>query len=254
MPFFKEADIVNNPGRNKKEMEEVRDRLKLVKEKINRAAERSGRSAGEIELVAVTKTVAVARIREAIEAGVRNIGENRVQEALAKHEDLSSNPPGAGLPRWHMIGHLQRNKVERALSIFDLIHSVDSLSLAEEIDKRAEALGKRMDILVEVNVSGEESKFGLERSKVNEFLVTTSKLKNLRIQGLMTMTPFTNDPEQSRPYFRKLRCLSEEIQSGRLNNIEMRYLSMGMSQDFEVAIEEGANMVRIGSAIFGSRP
>lgn len=234
-------------------MEEVGDRLKLIKERINQAAERAGRNTEEIELVAVTKTVEVARIREALEAGVRNIGENRVQEALTKYEELNANPPMAGVPRWHMIGHLQRNKVGKALKVFDLIHSVDSLPLAEEIDKRAKVLGKRIDILIEVNVSGEESKFGLGMDEVNEFLMTVSKLKNLRIQGLMTMAPFTDDPEQSRPYFRKLGHLSEKIKSDQLNNVEIRYLSMGMSQDFEVAVEEGANMVRIGSAIFGSR-
>lgn len=234
-------------------MEAVRGKLRLIKERINRAAARSDRDTGEIELVAVTKTVEVARIREALEAGVRNIGENRVQEALSKYEELSANPPAAGVPRWHMIGHLQRNKVGKALKVFNLIHSVHSLPLAGEIDRRAKILGKRVDILVEVNVSGEESKFGLGLDKINEFLMTVSKLKNLRIRGLMTMAPFTDDPEQSRPYFRKLRHLSEEIKSGRLNNVEMRCLSMGMSRDFEVAIEEGANMVRIGSAIFGPR-
>lgn len=235
------------------EMEEVRDRLKLIKERIARAAERAGRKAGEIELIAVTKTVGVARVREALEAGVRSIGENRVQEALTKYGELTSNPPAAGIFKWHMIGHLQRNKVGKALDIFDLIHSVDSLPLAEEIDKRAGVLGKKIDILIEINVSGEESKFGLGMDKVNEFLIAVSKLKNLRIPGLMTMAPFSDDPEQSRPHFRKLRHLSEKLKSSRLNNVEMEYLSMGMSQDFEVAIEEGANMVRIGSAIFGPR-
>ena len=234
-------------------MEDLRNRLKLIRERINRAAERAGRNAGEIELIAVTKTIEVVRIREALEAGVRSIGENRVQEALTKHEELSANLPAAGVPRWHMIGHLQKNKVGKALKIFDLIHSVDYLPLAEEIDKRAGLLGKRIDILVEVNVSGEGSKFGLGMDGVNEFLIAVSKLKNLRTRGLMAMTPFTDDPEQSRPYFRKLRCLGEEIESCRIDNVEMRYLSMGMSQDFEVAIEEGANMVRIGSAIFGPR-
>lgn len=230
-------------------VEKVKDRLRMVEERIIRAAERVGRKPGDIELVVVTKTVEVAIIREALEAGVRNIGENRVQEASTKYEELS----GEDIPRWHMIGHLQRNKVGKALEIFDLIHSVDSLLLAGEINKRAGALGRRMDILAEVNVSGEETKFGLREDEIRGFLATASGLKNLRVIGLMTMTPFTGDPEQSRPYFRKLRYLSEEIKSDRIGNVEMRYLSMGMSRDFEIAIEEGANMVRVGSAIFGPR-
>ncbi len=234
-------------------MEEIRDRLRLIKGRIARAATRAGRSAEEIELVAVTKTVEVARIREALAAGVGHIGENRVQEALAKYEELSSNPPAADVPRWHLIGHLQSNKVGKALRFFDLIHSVDSLSLAKEIDKRAGLLGKRIDMLVEVNLSGEESKFGLGVDEVSEFLVAVSRLKNLRMQGLMTMAPFTDDPEQSRPYFRRLKHLSEKIKSSQLDNVEMKYLSMGMSQDFEVAIEEGANIIRLGSVLFGSR-
>lgn len=235
------------------EMEKIKDRLRLIKERIARAAARAGRSAEEIELVAATKTVEATRIREALAAGVRHIGENRVQEALAKHEELSSYPLAVDVPRWHMIGHLQSNKAGKALQIFDLIHSVDSLSLSKEIDRRVGLLGKRMEVLVEVNLSGEKSKFGLEADKVNEFLVAASKLKNIRIQGLMTMAPFANDPEQSRPYFRKLKHLSEKIESCQLNNVKMKYLSMGMSQDFEVAIEEGANMIRLGSVIFGPR-
>lgn len=234
-------------------MEKIKDKLKLIKERIARAAARAGRNAEEIELVAVTKTVEVARIREALVAGMRHIGENRVQEALAKYEELSSFLPVSDVLRWHMIGHLQSNKVGKALPLFDLIHSVDSLPLAGEIDKRAGLLGKKMDVLVEMNLSGEESKFGLGMDEVNEFLVAVSKLKNLRIRGLMTMAPFTDNPEESRPHFRKLKHLSEKIKSSQLNNVEMRYLSMGMSQDFEVAIEEGANMVRLGSALFGSR-
>lgn len=234
-------------------MEKIKDKLKLIKERIARAAARAGRNAEEIELVAVTKTVEVARIQEALVAGMRHIGENRVQEALAKYEELSSFLPVSDVLRWHMIGHLQSNKVGKALPLFDLIHSVDSLPLAGEIDKRAGLLGKKMDVLVEMNLSGEESKFGLGMDEVNEFLVAVSKLKNLRIRGLMTMAPFTDNPEESRPHFRKLKHLSEKIKSSQLNNVEMRYLSMGMSQDFEVAIEEGANMVRLGSALFGSR-
>lgn len=228
-------------------MGEIADNLSLVRERIARAARRAGRREEEIELVAVTKTVEVARIREAIQAGVKTIGENRVQEASIKHKEIGPEV------NWHMVGHLQRNKAKKALEVFDLIHSVDSSALAEEIDRRAGGLERKMDVLLEVNVSGEESKFGLKVEEVFKFLEDASKLKNIHILGLMTMTPFTASPETSRPYFRKLRCLSEEIKSAGIEGVEMKYLSMGMSQDFETAIEEGANMVRVGTAIFGER-
>lgn len=226
----------------------IKNNLCKVKEAISRAAKKAGRRGEDIELVAVTKTVDATRINEAIEAGVRVIGENRVQEAMAKYEMVRDGVS------WHLIGHLQRNKVKKAIKIFDLIHSLDSISLAREISSRAALLGRQVEVLVEVNVSGEKTKFGLYPEELMGFLRQISTLENISVRGLMTMTPFTEEPESSRPYFRKLRLLSEEVASHNIENIEMKYLSMGMSQDFEVAIEEGANIVRVGTAIFGSRP
>lgn len=225
----------------------IKDNLRRVMEAISRAAEKAGRRGEDVELVAVTKTVDVARINEAIEAGVKAIGENRIQEAAAKHDMV-----GDGV-RWHLIGHLQRNKVKKAIEVFGLIHSLDSISLSREISSRAVALGKQVEALVEVNISREESKFGLYPEELIEFLKGISVLENLRITGLMTMAPFTDEPEGSRTYFRELRLLSEEVTSCNIENIEMKHLSMGMSQDFEIAVEEGANIVRVGTAIFGSR-
>lgn len=224
----------------------IKDNLRRVMEAVARAAEKTGRRGHDIELVAVTKTVDVARINEAIEAGVKAIGENRVQEAAAKHDMVKDGV------RWHLIGHLQRNKAKKAIEIFNLIHSLDSVSLSQEISSRAGVLGKKVEALVEVNISGEETKFGLHPEELIGFLKEVSVLENLRIRGLMTMAPFADEPESSRTYFRELRLLSKEVASCNIENIEMKHLSMGMSQDFEVAIEEGANMVRVGTAIFGA--
>ena len=226
----------------------IKDNLRRVTEAVSRAASKTDRRGEDIELVAVTKTVDAARINEAIEAGVKAIGENRVQEAAAKYDMVRDGV------RWHLIGHLQRNKAKRAIEIFSLIHSLDSISLSQEISYRVGALRKKVEALVEVNISREKTKFGIAPEELIGFLKEVSVLENLRIRGLMTMTPWTFEPESSRPYFRKLRHLHEEVASRNIKNIEMKYLSMGMSQDFEVAIEEGANMVRVGTAIFGSRP
>jgi pyridoxal phosphate enzyme (YggS family) len=226
----------------------IKDNLRRVMEVITQAAEKVGRRGEDIELVAVTKTVEPLRINETIEAGVRAIGENRVQEAAAKYDMVRDGV------RWHFIGHLQRNKARRAIEIFSLIHSLDSISLSQEINRHAALLGKKVEALVEVNISGEDTKFGLAPSELIGFLKEVSVLENLRIMGLMTMAPFTDEQESSRTYFRELRLLSEKAASHNIENIEMKYLSMGMSQDFEVAIEEGANIVRVGTAIFGSRP
>lgn len=235
-------------------MGKLKQNLNSIKERIARAAERAGRQAAEVKLVAVTKTVSAQCIREAVEAGVRDIGENRVQEALSKYEKLNfSIPTLAEVFHWHMIGHLQKNKVKKALKIFNLIHSLDSLDLAQEIDKQAGSVGKKAEALLQVNVAEEESKFGVSKEETRNFLTAVSGFDNLKIRGLMTIAPYSDDPEDSRPYFRQLKDLSEEIKNIELDNVEMEYLSMGMSQDFEVAIEEGANIIRLGSVIFGSR-
>jgi len=224
----------------------IRENLERIREKIRVKSELVGRDPQEITLVAVTKTVEADRIEEAIAAGVNIIGESRVQEAKEKYGKVESKII------WHLVGHLQRNKAKDAVKIFDLIHSVDSTKLAKEIDKQAKKVGKIQKILVEVNASGEESKYGLSPEEVITFLKEVSRFPNIKVEGLMTMAPFYENPEDCRPYFRKLRELREEIKAENIKDVEMVYLSMGMSSDFEVAIEEGSNMVRIGRAIFGA--
>lgn len=228
-------------------MAAITENIASVKERIARAAERAGRHPSEIAIVAVAKGVDVERIREALEAGISIIGENRVQEALQKMKAVD------GSVTWHMVGHLQRNKVKQAVHIFDLIHSLDSLRLAEEINSRALTAGTIMDVLVQVNTSQEETKFGLEPQETINLLRAISTFKGLSVRGLMTIGAFLPDPEEVRPCFRRLRELKEKIIEADIPNIEMEYLSMGMTSDFEVAIEEGANIVRIGTAIFGPR-
>lgn len=223
----------------------IKKNLERIKEKIRVKSELVGRDPQEITLVAVTKTVEADRIEEAIAAGVNIIGESRVREAKEKYGKVESRII------WHLVGHLQRNKAKDAVKIFDLIHSVDSTELAKEIDKQAKKIGKIQKILVEANVSGEESKYGLNPEGVITFLQEVSGLPNIKVEGLMTMAPFYENPEDCRPCFRKLRELIKEVKAKNIKNVEMTYLSMGMSNDFEVAIEEGSNMVRIGRAIFG---
>ena len=223
----------------------IRENLERIKEKIRMKSELVGRDPQEITLVAVTKTVEADRIEEAIAAGVNIIGESRIQEAKEKYRKVESRII------WHLVGHLQRNKAKDAVKIFDLIHSVDSAELAKEIDKQAKKIGKIQKILVEANVSGEESKYGLNPEGVSAFLQEVNGLPNIKVEGLMTMTPFYENPENCRPCFRKLRELIEEVKAKNIKNVEMTCLSIGMSNDFEVAIEEGSNMVRIGRAIFG---
>jgi len=221
--------------------------LAQVREKIAKAAERAGRNPKDITLVSVTKQATVDQVREAVSSGITDIGENRVNDGLLKYEKLGAVSQGL---RWHMIGHLQTNKARKALDIFDTIHSLDSLHLAEEIDNRAKAISKRVDCFIEVSVSGEASKYGIEPKDAEQFIVKVSSLSNIHIIGLMTMAPFVDDAEITRPYFAKLRQLRDNLRSQNIPNTAIRELSMGMTQDFEVAIEEGATVVRIGSAIF----
>ena len=223
-------------------MSSIRENLRLVLERIDAAAERSGRSRGDVTLVTVTKTRSVAEIREAIACGVTDIGENYVQEAEAKHSEIGDSV------RWHMIGHLQKNKARHAVELFSAIHSVDGEELAGEIGRRAEVIGKRVDVLIEVKISGEDTKFGVEAEEALALAERISPVSGIRVCGLMGMAPFVDDPNETRPYFRKLKTLWE-----RLPDEQRLYLSMGMTQDFEIAVEEGANMVRIGTAIFGPR-
>jgi len=223
----------------------VKDNLETINKKIKEAAWKVNRDPQEIKLVAVTKTATLEQIKEAINEGVKIIGENKVQEAKGKYQVLTTEV------KWHLIGHLQTNKVKYAVEIFDLIHSVDSIKLAKEIDNRSVQFKKTIDVLIEVNISGEETKYGYNPEKVEAFLKEISEFSAIRVRGLMTIAPISKNEEEVRPYFRRLRELSERIRDKNIKNIKMDYLSMGMTDDFEIAIEEGANIVRIGRGIFG---
>ncbi len=225
------------------------ENISQVFKRISRSAMRVGREPQDIMLVAVTKTVPPERVMEAIEAGLRIFGENRVQEARQKIPEIMKITPDLKIS-WHMIGPLQRNKVKYAVRLFDIIHSVDSLDLAQEIDKEAKKVKKIQDVLIEVKLSHEETKHGIKPERLFELLEKCSALKNINVRGLMTIPPYSINPEDARPYFRKLRELLEEANS---RKFALKELSMGMSGDFEVAIEEGATIVRIGTAIFGER-
>ncbi len=226
----------------------IEDNVRKVRERIAAACARVHRDPAEVAIVAVSKTVDVARIRQAIAAGISIIGENRVQEAWPKVQAI-----GRGVA-WHMVGHLQTNKVKRALECFDLIQSVDSLHLAEEISRRAVLCGRQVEVFVEVNTSGEATKFGIPPEQAPDLVARVASLPGVRVSGLMTVGAFLPDPELVRPCFVTLRQLKEEIDHLGLDNVYLRHLSMGMSDDFEVAVEEGATMVRLGRVIFGPRP
>ncbi|MBN2397489.1 MAG: YggS family pyridoxal phosphate-dependent enzyme [Deltaproteobacteria bacterium] len=228
-------------------MSAVRDNIRRIRERIAEAALRSGRDPSAVRLMAVTKTVDDDRILEAIEAGVDIMGENYVQEAKRKIETMDVDV------KWHMIGHLQSNKAKYAVRLFDMIHSVDRMGLAAELDRRSAAVGRVTDILVEVNVSGEESKSGVRAEEAPALVREIASLGNLAIRGLMTMPPWFDDPEDARPYFVALRGLQDRIAAEEIPGVDLRELSMGMSGDYPVAVEEGATIVRIGTAIFGPR-
>ena len=224
--------------------EPIQKNIAEIKERIPRACERSGRSSSEIKILAATKSRSIQEIQIALDAGITLIGENTVQEAKSKFASL----PGS--VEKHLIGHLQKNKVKPALEFFDCIQSVDSLKLAQEIERRAQALGKKATILIEVNIAGEASKFGVMPQSTLELVEHVSKLSHLQIQGLMTVAPLI-PPENVRPHFCQMRELFDSLKT--LLQTEVRWLSMGMSHDYEIAIEEGANLVRLGAAIFGPR-
>lgn len=228
--------------------ETIQSRLKRVKDRITEAAQACGRDPKAVKLVAVSKTVPADRVSAAINAGVTDLGENYVQEAREKIEAL-----GRETVSWHFIGHLQSNKAKYAVKLFDLIHSVDSLKLAKELDRRARALGKVQKVLVQVNISGEATKSGIETEQAMALVGQMARLDNLAICGLMTMPPYFNSPEKVRPYFRALKDLYDLIRTEAIRHVSMAELSMGMTGDFEAAIQEGATLVRIGTAIFGER-
>jgi pyridoxal phosphate enzyme (YggS family) len=226
----------------------VRSNVQAVLEAMERAASRAGRPANSVRLVAVCKTVTVDRILEALDAGVVDLGENRVQEAAAKVSELRSRTK-----RLHLIGPLQKNKANKAAEIFDWIETVDNLELATRLDRACERLDKVLPVLVEVNLGKEQTKSGILEELALELTSQLAAFKRLSIRGLMTVPPYLEDPERVRPYFARLRMLAEQIGSQKLDNVSMAELSMGMSHDFPVAIEEGATLVRVGTAIFGAR-
>ncbi len=225
-------------------MSEIRENYLRVMERIEKAALRSGRDPKAIRLVAVSKTVEPARIREAIEAGASILGENYVQEAQKKVEELGRSVS------WHFIGHLQSNKAKYAVRLFDAIHSLDSIPLAEELNRRATAGGSVVKVLIEVKLSEEVTKFGTEEKEVRDLARKIIALDHLSLDGLMTMPPYFDEPEMSRPYYVRLRELKEKMVT---EGLPLKELSMGMSNDFEIAIQEGATYVRVGTAIFGLR-
>lgn len=229
----------------------ISENIAAIRERVQNAARRAGRSADEVSLMAVTKTHPVERIREAYAAGLRLFGENRVQEFAGKAGGLL-DLPGA---QWHMIGHLQTNKAVRAAELFTAVDSVDSVKLAERLDAAARNANKKIDVLIEINVGGEAAKSGAtpESEELEKLLQAAPRFEGLAFRGLMTVPPYTEDPEGARPFFRKLRELGEAIGARGLPAVGMDVLSMGMSHDFEVAIAEGSTCVRVGTAIFGVR-
>jgi pyridoxal phosphate enzyme (YggS family) len=225
---------------------QIKLNIDSIKQKMAAAAKLAGRDPLSIKLMAVTKTVEPELIGNAIVAGLTMLGENYVQEAKDKIAIIGDRA------QWHMIGHLQTNKAKYAVKLFDCVHSVDRLELAQELDKRARQINRKLNVLIEVN-SGEQSKSGIDKTQALELVRQVAHLPNLAVRGLMTMAPYSENPEKSRPYFKALRELRDEINRAGIAGISMEELSMGMTDDFEVAIEEGATIIRIGRAIFGKR-
>ena len=228
-------------------MASIHENLLQVQDRVAAAAERAGRDPGTVRIVAVSKTKRPSLILEAIDAGVTEIGENQFQEARAKYDQV--NRP----VKWHFVGHLQTNKAKGALKIFDLIHSVDSLRLLKEINRRSGQMNFQTDVLIQVNTSGESSKYGVQPEQALSFIESALDYSHVRIKGLMTIGPFTPNVDAVRPSFALLSRLQDKIKAQQFAGVEMEYLSMGMTHDFEVAVEEGANIIRIGTAIFGKR-
>lgn len=225
----------------------IKENIEDVKMHIDNAVNKGKRNADDVTLIAVSKTKPVIMLKEAYDAGMRDFGENKVQEIMEKYDKLPSDI------RWHMIGHLQTNKVKYIADKIYMIHSVDSLKLAEEISKQAVKAGRVIPILIEVNIADEESKFGVAPFDAEALIRSIAPLPGVSVKGLMTVAPYTDDPEDNRTYFRALKQLSVDITSKNIDNITMGVLSMGMTGDYEVAIEEGASYVRVGTGIFGAR-
>jgi pyridoxal phosphate enzyme (YggS family) len=229
----------------------IAENIARIREQMAAAARRAGRNPDEVTLMAVTKTFPPEAIREAHAAGIRVFGENRVQEFAGKFEAVR-DLDGA---EWHMIGHLQSNKAAKAVELFGAVDSIDSVKLAERVDAAARAAGKNVDVLIEINMGGEETKSGIapDSGELDALLAALPRLENISVRGLMTVPPLTEDPEGARPYFLHLHEIRSQIASRAIAHVDMGVLSMGMSHDFEVAIEEGSTCVRVGSAIFGLR-
>lgn len=226
----------------------ITENIQGVLDSIGKTAVNCGRDPRSIQLVAVSKTVSMEKIKTAVEAGITVFGENYIQEATNKISAMDDDSV-----KWHFIGHLQTNKAKYAVNFFDLIHTVDSLKLASAINRHAQKINKIQPVLIQVNLSGESSKSGIKKEETLDLIRRVSELSNLSVKGLMTMPPYFNDPENARPFFKTLADLREEIRSEAIPGVEMTELSMGMSGDYPVAIEEGATLVRIGTSIFGER-
>lgn len=225
----------------------IQENIKLVEENIKKACEKVGRDVNEVTLIAVSKTKPYTAIEEALPTGVKDYGENKVQELCDKYEILPKDI------KWHMIGHLQRNKVKYLVGKVSLIHSVDSIRLAEQIEKEYAKADEIANILIEVNMAQEESKFGITSEETEQLVREIAKFPHIRIKGLMTIAPYTDNPESNRVYFRNMKKLSVDIENKNIDNVSMSVLSMGMTGDYQVAVEEGATLVRVGTGIFGER-
>lgn len=228
-------------------MQKIKDNIITISQDIRDICMRTSKDPDSITIIAVTKTIDPDRINYAIGCGIQNIGENKVQEIMAKYENIKENV------NWHLIGHLQTNKVKYIIDKVALIHSVDSISLAQEIGRRAEKVGIEKDILVQVNVAQEETKYGIDYSEIDSFVEQLSQVAGIKVKGLMTIAPYYEDIELVRPVFRRLKEKYDILAKANVPNVEMKYLSMGMTNDYKLAIEEGSNMVRIGTGIFGAR-
>jgi len=224
----------------------IEENVARLKDRIEKAAASCGRDPDEITLVGVTKTIDIARMKRLTECGVNTLGENRVQELLEKHDSFPDC-------EWHLIGNLQKNKVKYLPGKVSLIHSVDSIGLASELDRKAAATGIRFDVLVEINIAGEETKFGIRPEETDEFIESASHFKNISVKGLMTIAPYTGDMKKIGRLFENIYKIYIDMQNKRVDNTNIQCLSMGMTNDFEMAIREGSNMIRIGTAIFGQR-
>src|SRR6266404_1178413 len=227
--------------------EQIRERLARVREQVAEAAQRAGRNAKDVTLIAVSKTFGPATVQQAVDAGARELGENRVQEGIAKAPQIS------GDVRWHLIGHLQSNKARQAVETLGVIHTIDRIELVERLDRIGGELNRRPDVLIQVDLAHEPTKSGADENELAPIIEALDQAQHLELKGLMVLPPFFDSPEQTRPSYRKLREVLENMNGSRTPERKLTELSMGMSHDFEVAIEEGATMVRVGTAIFGSR-